>query len=141
LKPTAKYSYAVDCAFGYAAVTIISADHIWEEANMEYMPETFPGVGHRYLVDFVQFRVELDFTSETSLTYYNLDAAGKHVGEETVKIAVEPIRDGLFLVTWTEQDKTIVVHLEDYRLNRIITNITDPTDGLMRFEGKMTQLA
>ena len=105
------------------------------------MSEVFPGVGRRYLVDFVQFRIELHFTSEKSLTYYNLDAAGKHVGEETVKIAVEPIRDGLFLVTWTEQDKTTVVHLEDYRLNRIITNITDPTDGLMRFEGKMTQLA
>jgi hypothetical protein len=105
------------------------------------MPETFPGVGHRYLVDFKAFRVELDFASETSLTYYNLDANGQRVGQETVTIAVESVRDGLFLVTWTESDKTTVVHLEDYRLNRIITNITDPTNGLLKFEGTMTEIA
>ena len=105
------------------------------------MPETFPGVGHRYLVDFVKFRVELDFTSETSMTYYNLNASGDHVGQETVAIAVESVRDGMFLVTWTESDRTTVVHLEDYRQNRIITNITDPKDGLMKFEGTMTQIS
>lgn len=60
------------------------------------------------------------------MTNYNLDENGQRVGQETVTIAVEPIRDGLFLVTWTESDKTTVVHLEDYRDNRIITNITTP---------------
>jgi hypothetical protein len=105
------------------------------------MGEIFPAVGHRYLVDFKAFRVEIDFQSETSMTYYNLDANGQHVGQETVAIAVEPIRDGLFLVTWTESDKTTVVHLEDYRFNRIITNITDPTTGLSKFEGDVTQIA
>lgn len=104
------------------------------------MPEKFPGVGHCYRVDFKAFRVDLDFTSETSLTYYNLDANNQRVGHETVTIAVEPIRDGLFLVTWTESDKSTVVHLEDYRLMRIITNITDPKDGLMKFEGTMTEI-
>jgi hypothetical protein len=74
------------------------------------------------------------------ITCYNLDANGDHAGQETVAIAVEPIRDGLFLVTWTESDKTTVVHLEDYRLNRIITNITDPVSGLSKFEGSMTQI-
>ena len=105
------------------------------------MSEKFPAVGHRYLVDFVKFRVELDFTSETSMTYYNLNAAGDHVGQETVTIAVDPVRDDLFLVTWTKSDKTTVVHLEDYRRMRIVTNITDPKDGLMRFAGTMTQIA
>lgn len=75
------------------------------------------------------------------MTYYNLDANGQRVGQETVTIAVKPIRDGLFLVTWTELDKTTVVHLEDYRLNRIITDITDPTTGLAKFEGVMTEVA
>ena len=105
------------------------------------MTEKFPGVGHRYLVDFVKFRVELDFASDTSLTYYNLNAAGDHVGQETVDITIDPVRDGLFLVTWTEKDKTTVVHLEDYRRYRIVTNITDPKAGLMRFEGTMTELS
>ncbi|GLQ82767.1 hypothetical protein GCM10007881_62900 [Mesorhizobium huakuii] len=74
------------------------------------------------------------------MTYYNLNGNGDHIGQETVAIAVEPVRDGLFLVTWTEADKTTVVHLEDYRLNRIITNITDPESGLSRYEGSMTQI-
>lgn len=104
------------------------------------MSEKFPAVGHRYLVDFTAFRVELVFASETSMTYYNLDANGNHVGQETVTVAIDPVRDGLFLVTWTESDKTTVVHLEDYRLNRIVTNITDPTRGLLRFEGMMTRI-
>jgi len=46
----------------------------------------FPAVGHRYFVDFQAFQVELDFTSEASLTYYNLDKVGKKVGSETVTI-------------------------------------------------------
>lgn len=105
------------------------------------MSDQFPAVGHRYLVDFRDFKVELDFASETSLTYYNLDDHGQRVGQQTVTIAVEPIRDGLYLVTWTEADKTTVVHLEDYRLNRIITNITDPKKGLLKFEGAVTEIA
>jgi hypothetical protein len=48
------------------------------------------------------------------MTYYNLDASGTHVGQETVDIHVEPVRDDLFLVTWTEADRTTVVHLEDF---------------------------
>jgi hypothetical protein len=105
------------------------------------MTPAFPGVGHRYFVDFKAFRVELDFASETSLTYYNLNASGKRVGQETVTIAVEPVRDGLYLVTWTESDGTTVVHLEDYRMKRIVTNITDPKNGLMHFDGSMTEIA
>jgi type IV secretory pathway TrbF-like protein len=105
------------------------------------LSEEFPAVGRRYLVDFVKFRVELAFASETSMTYYNLNSTGDRVGQETVMVAVESVRDGLFLVTWTESDKTTVVHLEDYRRMHIIINITDPAQGLMRFEGTMTQIA
>lgn len=97
------------------------------------MPDVFPAVGHKYIVDFSsasggRFRVQLDFASETSLTYVGLDANGNPIPDssETVDITVEPIRDLLFLVTWQECDGTTVVHLEDYRMNTIITNITQP---------------
>ena len=105
------------------------------------MPETFPAVGHRYLVDFHAFRVELYFASETSLTYTGVKADGTHGGSETVAITVTPVRDGLFLVTWQESDKTTVVHLEDYKLNRITTNITDADLAFSTYEGTMTQLS
>ncbi|MFL5317902.1 MAG: MoaF-related domain-containing protein, partial [Microvirga sp.] len=50
------------------------------------MPEEFPAVGHRYLVDFSAFRVELYFESETSLTYTGVRPDGSHGGSETVTI-------------------------------------------------------
>jgi hypothetical protein len=103
--------------------------------------ESFPAVGHRYLVDFKAFRVELFFSSDTSMTYTGVKSDGSHGGSETVTIAVEPIRDGLFLVTWQESDKTTVVHLEDYKCNTIITNITNPDNSFQQFHGTMKQVA
>lgn len=106
------------------------------------MSHKFPAVGHRYLVDFVAFRVELDFTSETSLTYYNIDKDGNRVGSETVTIKVEPIRDQVFLVTWQESDKTTVVHIEDYEHNTIVTNVTEPPDLTFgQYHGTMKRIA
>ena len=43
------------------------------------MSDAFPAVGHKYLVDFTapgaRFRVQLDFTSETSMTLKPRSAA------------------------------------------------------------------
>ncbi len=128
------------------------------------MPDAFPAVGHKYLVDFrsatgARFRVQLDFASETSLTYTGIDANGNPIPDssETVDITVEPIRDQLFLVTWQEKAGATVVHLEDYKLNTIVTNITvlvdpaaqeanngkepaKPSLSFSTFHGTMTQV-
>jgi hypothetical protein len=101
----------------------------------------FPAVGHRYFVDFVAFRVELQFTSDTSLTYYNVDADGKITGSQTVTIKVEPITDDVFLVTWQESDKTTVVHIEDYERQTIVTNITNPDLTFNQYHGTFKQLS
>lgn len=102
----------------------------------------FPAVGHRYFVDFVAFRVELQFTSDTSLTYYNVGPSGEIVGSETVTIKVEPITDKIFLVTWQESDKTTVVHIEDYERQTIVTNITSPPGfAFDQFHGTFKQLS
>jgi hypothetical protein len=105
------------------------------------MYSKFPAVGHRYFVDFQAFQVELDFTSETVLTYYNLDKDGNRVGSETVTIKVEPITEGIFLVTWQESDKTTVVHVEDYNRHTIVTNITEPDLSFDQFHGTFRQLS
>jgi hypothetical protein len=101
----------------------------------------FPAVGHRYLVDFQAFRVELFFSSESSLTYTGIAPDGSRGGSETVTICVEPIKDELFLVTWQEADKTTVVHLEDYKNNTIITNITNSDQTFQKFHGTMTLIS
>ena len=102
------------------------------------MSDSFPAVGHRYLVDFEEFRVELNFSSMTSMTYTSIGKDGSRGGSETVSITVESIRDQLFLVTWREADKTTVVHLEDYKLMTIVTNITGPDGSFDKFHGRMT---
>lgn len=118
------------------------------------MLDAFPAVGHKYLVEFssasgARFRVQLDFASETSLTYTGIDANGNPIPDssETVDITVEPIRDQLFLVTWQEGDGITVVHLEDYSMNTIITNITQPgrsagaVPEFSKFHGTMRQIS
>jgi hypothetical protein len=105
------------------------------------MDARFPAVGHKYLVDFVAFRVQLYFASATSLTYYNVAADGSITGSETVTIKVEPIADQIFLVTWQESDKTTVVHVEDYGRKTIVTNITNPNLTFRQFHGRFTQLS
>jgi hypothetical protein len=105
------------------------------------MEGPFPAVGHRYLVDFKAFRVELFFTSGNSLTYTEVKPDDSRGSSETVSISVEPIGDELFLVTWQEADKTTVVHLEDYKNNTIITNITDPDHTFSTFHGTMTLIS
>jgi hypothetical protein len=45
------------------------------------MTDKFPPIGHRYMVYFSVFRVELDFTSDTTI---DLDATGQRLGRETV---------------------------------------------------------
>ena len=105
------------------------------------MKAGFPGVGHRYFVDFVAFQVELDFASDTSLTYYNLDKNGNKVGHETVIIKVEPITEGIFLVTWQESTKLTVVHVEDYIRHTIVTNITNPDLSFEQYHGTFRELS
>lgn len=100
----------------------------------------FPGVGHTYLVDFGEWRTRLEFHSETSLTYTGVRADGTLGGSETVTIAIDPVRDGLFLVTWQEGDKTTVVHLEDYREMKIVTHITGPDGSFSIFRGTMAEV-
>lgn len=105
------------------------------------MPDPFPAAGHRYLVDFVAFKVVLSFTSDTSLTYTVQNADGSPGEVETVVIRTEEIAPQLFLVTWQEHDKTTVVHIEDYGKNTIITNITNPDYSFDQFHGTFQQIA
>ena len=101
----------------------------------------FPAVGHKYLVDFQAFRVELNFTSLSSMTYTGIAPDGSRGGSETVKICVKSLGHDMFLVTWQESDKTVVVHIEDYANNTIVTNITNPDLSFDQFHGTFKQTA
>jgi hypothetical protein len=104
------------------------------------MSNRFPAVGNRYLVDFVRFKVELHFTSLTSMTYTGIRPDGSRSTSETVSVRVENIKDGIFLVTWQESDKTTVVHVENYDNNTIITNITEPDLTFEQYHGTFVKV-
>ena len=104
------------------------------------MTDAFPGVGHRYNVDFGAFKTQLHFISETQMTYSPLGDDGSVGDPNPVTIPILPIRDQLFLVTWTETEGMTVVHLEDYKMMTIVTNITPPGQPLVQFSGTMTQV-
>jgi hypothetical protein len=102
--------------------------------------DSFPGTGNKYLVDFVEFKVVLSFTSATSLTYVVQNPDGSPGQTETVVIKTENIGPDLFLVTWQEGDTTTVVHVEDYGNKKMITNITNPGNRFEQHHGTFVQL-
>src|SRR5260370_5973544 len=103
--------------------------------------DSFPGTGNKYLVDFVEFKVVLSFTSATSLTYVVQNPDGSTGQTETVIIKTEHIGRDLFLVTWQEGDSTTVVHVEDYGNKKMITNITNPGNRFEQHHGSFVQLS
>lgn len=105
------------------------------------MTQPFPGAGHVYLVNFGPWRTQLSFASDTSLTYTGIRPDGSHGPSETVTIAATYLRDGLFMVTWQEADKTTVVHVEDFENSMIRTNITGPDLKFSQYTGTMTQIS
>jgi hypothetical protein len=97
--------------------------------------ETFPAVGHTYEVDYGgDFLVRLEFQSVSALTIYGMK--GKYADfVETVAIMVTPIRPGVFMVAWQEENKTTVAHVEDFEKGIIYANITQPGNAFLRLQG------
>ncbi len=99
----------------------------------------FPAVGHVYEAHFGSWVHHLHFESATVMTLTN--AAGPFEGtSETVEIAVTPIRPGVFLTSWQEEDKTTVVHVEDYKKSIVYTNITQRSGAFIRRRGTLKKL-
>ncbi|HTO66583.1 MAG TPA: hypothetical protein VMM15_35645 [Bradyrhizobium sp.] len=56
-------------------------------------------------------------------------------------LPVEPITDGIFLMTWRESDKTTVVHIEDCNRGTIVTNVTEADLSFDQSHGTLRQLS
>ena len=82
---------------------------------------TLPSVGETWLADLGpdtplgHFTVEITFNSATSVTY--LITGGTIKGNtETMDYTTAKVRDGLYVVRWTEPGSgDMVTHIEDYR--------------------------
>ena len=109
--------------------------------SIEYMTDDyfesrfFPAAGHIYEVDYGgDLLVRFNFHSISSMTIYGMKGKYKDF-VETVKIEVTLIRPKVFMVAWQEENKTTVVHIEDFENNLIYANITKPGNEFLRIQG------
>jgi hypothetical protein len=102
--------------------------------------EEFPAVGHTYEVDYGgDYLVRFDFHSVRSMTIHGMK--GKYKGFiQTVEISVTPIRPGVFMVFWQEENQTTVTHVEDFEKGIIYANITLPGNKSLRLQGPFKQI-
>ena len=96
----------------------------------------FPAVGHVYEANFGSWVHHLHFESETVLTLTIAEGPLKGTSE-TVQVAVTLIRPGVFLTSWQEEDRTTVVHVEDYRNSIVHTHLTERNGAFIRRSGTL----
>ena len=104
------------------------------EANAGYP------VGETWIFDIGVARIEHRLESLTSLRYRVL--SGERVGSaDRVAMQVQPLREGLFLVSWQEADGVTVVHAEDFAAQRFEACVTFPGGRFERIHGTMSRHA
>lgn len=85
----------------------------------------YPMIGRRYLVRFPTMTFILNFLSETSLEFIVEESPDLPAGSaHTVDITVEPLRDGIYLVSWQEASGNTVVHVEDFTNHEVHAFLT-----------------
>lgn len=94
--------------------------------------ESFIASGHTYEADFGgDMLVRFEYHSVDSMTVHGLK--GQYEGfEETIGISVMPIRPGVFMVVWQEENRTTVTHIEDFENGVVYSNITLPGNESLR---------
>lgn len=102
--------------------------------------DCFNAVGHTYEADLGgDMLVQFEYNSVTSMKVYGLK--GKYKGfTETVEISVMPIRPGVFMVGWQEDNQTTVTHIEDFEKGIVYTNITLPGNKSLRVQGSFRRV-
>jgi hypothetical protein len=115
------------------AESVFSSDY-----NERIKMEKFPAIGHVWRADFGAMAFDLDFQSETSMTFYASNGAPD--GEkETVTYTITPLRDGQFAVRWS--DKTgFVVHIEDFQQKTVHSFVTLPDGKPLLLQGSLTKI-
>lgn len=86
---------------------------------------TYPMVGKRYYVEFPTMSFYLHFLSEKSLEFIvekspDLPKGSSH----TVDITIEPLRDQLYMISCQEKSGNTVVHIEDFKEQRVHAFLT-----------------
>ena len=95
----------------------------------------FPGIGKTYETDFGEWCCHLHFQSATQMQITSITSGNR----ETVPILIVPLRPGLFLVHWQEEDSAVISQLQDYENDTVFTVTTFHRAILLRW-GKFREV-
>jgi glyoxylase-like metal-dependent hydrolase (beta-lactamase superfamily II) len=106
-----------------------------------HVVRAFPAIGRKVEVDFGgEYQFELDFADEKTMTFRGLKPREEGLPTDTVKYTAIEIAPQVYMVYWTEKDKTNVVHIEDYGHGVVYTNISSPNGTFTNLKGTMKLL-
>lgn len=100
----------------------------------------FPAPGFTYEARFGELAFHLQFDVDGKTMRLASVGAADFATAESVTYRVLTIRPGVFLVTWTEADKTTVTHVEDFENGVVHTNITKPDHSFLNLTGSWNRV-
>lgn len=103
--------------------------------------QSYPAPGHIYEADFGGMAFHLKFHDDGKVMQFKPAAAPDFSQAEAVNYSATPIAPGIFMVTWTEADKTTVTHVQDFDAGVVRTNITQPDHTFLNLTGRWTRLS
>jgi glyoxylase-like metal-dependent hydrolase (beta-lactamase superfamily II) len=115
---------------------VLTGETAWKVAR------AFPAIGRKAEVDFGgEYDFILDFHNEHSMTFTGQKPrANNRPITDTVEYTAVEIARGIYMVYWTEKDKTHVVHIENYADGVVYTNITPPDGSFTNLRGTLRLL-
>lgn len=100
----------------------------------------FPAPGHIYEARFDNMAFHLKFHHDGKTMQFAPAATADFNTAQAVTYRAVAIRPGVFMVTWTEADRTTVTHVEDFEAGQVHTNITQPDLTFLNLSGSWTKL-
>ena len=102
---------------------------------------SYPMIGKKYYDRFPTMSFYLSFISETELQFIvecspDLPPGSSH----TVNITIQPLRDGLYLVSWQETSGNTVVHVEDFKEHRVHAFLTMKDSRFVRQSAPLVEV-
>ncbi len=101
-------------------------------SNQLESAHTYP-VGIVFDVVFDAFTARLTTLSDDRMRFHI--AEGPYAKTETVKMAANRIRPGVFAVSWVEASGATVVHVEDFERSFVHSYATLPDGSFLRMQG------
>ena len=94
----------------------------------------FP-VGQEMNVTYPDFKVSLQLQSVTQMSFDIADGPFAH--KETVSIQVQPLSNGIFLVSWVEESGATVTNVQDFDRGIVHSFVTLPGGRFLRMVGSI----